>query len=226
VSSFDELRTGRVLGVDLNHGHLAACVLDAFGNPIGEPVTIEVVTAGLRASRRDGRVRAAITDLLDHAQQHNCSALVVENLNFADTRATGRETLGRGHRGKRLRRTVAGIPTARFRTRLTGMASRRGIAVIGVDPAYASRWVLNTGANPCNSRLPNRLPGTMPRRPRSADVASDWRSGDGRQDPATDSGPLRAHHRPGPLASRAPHAAGTVVLAHRHTHHEACRSTG
>jgi hypothetical protein len=49
VSSFDELRTGRVLGVDLNHGHLAACVLDAFGNPIGEPVTIEVVTAGLRA---------------------------------------------------------------------------------------------------------------------------------------------------------------------------------
>ncbi|MDT5182315.1 MAG: hypothetical protein QOI29_473 [Mycobacterium sp.] len=140
VSSFDELRTGRVLGVDLNHGHLAACVLDAFGNPIGEPVTIEVVTAGLRASRRDGRVRAAITDLLDHAQQHNCSALVVENLNFADTRATGRETLGRGHRGKRLRRTVAGIPTARFRTRLTGMASRRGIAVIGVDPADTSRW--------------------------------------------------------------------------------------
>ena len=138
--SLGELRTGRVLGVDLNDGHLAACVLDVSGNPIGEPVSIEVVTAGLRAARRDGRVRAAITDLLDHAQHHNCSALVIENLNFADTRATGRETLGRGHRGKRLRRTVSGIPTARFRTRLTGMASRRGIAVIGVDPAYTSRW--------------------------------------------------------------------------------------
>ena len=43
----DDLRAGRVLGVDLNDGHLAVCVLDASGNPIGEPSTIEVVTAGL-----------------------------------------------------------------------------------------------------------------------------------------------------------------------------------
>ena len=57
-----------MLGVDLNADHLAACVLDSSGNPLGEPVTIEVVTAGLAASRRDGRVRAAITALLDHAQ--------------------------------------------------------------------------------------------------------------------------------------------------------------
>ena len=111
-----------MLGVDLNADHVAACVLDASGNPIGEPVTIAVDTAGLRASRRDGRVRAAITELLDHAQQQNCSAIVVENLDFADARATGRETLGRGTRGKRVRRTVAGIPTAKFRTRLTAMA--------------------------------------------------------------------------------------------------------
>jgi IS605 OrfB family transposase len=94
----------------------------------------------LSASRRDGRVRAAITAVLDHAQQQNCAAIVVENLDFADARAVGRDTLGRGKRGKRLRRTIAGIPTARFRTRLTSMAARRGIAVIGVDPAYTSRW--------------------------------------------------------------------------------------
>ena len=136
----DELRAGRVLGVDLNDAHLAACVIDASGNPIGEPLSIDVVTAGLCASRRDGRVRAAITHLLDHADQHNCSAIVIENLDFADARAMGRETFGRGKRGKRLRRTVAGIPTARFRTWLIGMAARRGIAVIGVDAAYTSRW--------------------------------------------------------------------------------------
>ena len=59
-------------------------------------------------------------------------------------------------------------------------------------------------------------------------IASDhaWRSGDGRQDPATDSGPLRALHRPDLTLTRAPHMAGTAVPAHRHTHHEACRSTG
>jgi IS605 OrfB family transposase len=140
VPELDDVRAGPVLGVDLNADHLAACVLDSSGNPIGEPATIVVDTAGLRASRRDGRMRAAISALCDLAAQHNCSAIVVENLDFADARATGRETLGRGKRGKWLRRTIAGIPTAKFRARLTGMAARHGIAVIGVDPAYTSRW--------------------------------------------------------------------------------------
>jgi hypothetical protein len=136
----DELRRDRVCGVDLNDGHLAACVLDASGNPIGGPVSFDVVTAELRASHRDGRVRAAITVLLNHAEHQQCRTIVIENLDFADARAIGRETLGRGKRGKRLRRTIAGIPTGRFRARLIGMAARRGIAIIGVDAAYTSRW--------------------------------------------------------------------------------------
>jgi IS605 OrfB family transposase len=136
----DDARAGPLLGVDLNADHLACCLLDACGNPLGEPLTVAVDTAGLKASRRDGRVRAALSRLLDHADQHNCSAIAVENLDFTGARTAGRETLGRGKRGKRLRRTIAGIPTRRFRTRLTGMAARRGIAIIGVDPAYTSRW--------------------------------------------------------------------------------------
>jgi hypothetical protein len=146
--TLDVLQAGRVLAVDLNADHLACCVLDASGNPVGEPTTVEVLTAGLAASRRDGRVRAAITALLDHAHNTGCAAVVVENLDFADARATGRETLGCGRRGKRLRRTVAGIPTRRFRTRLTGMAAPRGIAVIGVDAAYTSKWGAQHWAKP------------------------------------------------------------------------------
>lgn len=140
LPDLEVLRAGRMLGVDLNADHLAACVLDSSGNPVGAPATIPVQTAGLRASRRDGRVRAAITTLLGIAELHQCTAVVVENLDFADARATGRETLGRGTRGKRMRRTVAGIPTRRFRCRLTAMAARRGVAVIGVDAAYTSMW--------------------------------------------------------------------------------------
>jgi IS605 OrfB family transposase len=135
-----ELRAGPVLGVDLNAGHLAVCVLDGSGNPLGEPHTIQLATAGLAASRRDGRLRAAITALLDYAQRQQCRAIVIENLDFADARATGRETLGRGRRGKRLRRTVAAIATRRFRERLIAMAARRGMAIIGVDAAYTSKW--------------------------------------------------------------------------------------
>jgi hypothetical protein len=138
--SMAQLRTGPVMGVDLNADHLACSVLDGSGNPVGEPMTIPVHTAGLAASRRDGRVRAAITALLDRAATAGCTAVVIEHLDFADARATGRETMGRGIRGKRFRRTVAGIPTAKFRSRLVAMAGRRGIAIIGVDPAYTSRW--------------------------------------------------------------------------------------
>jgi IS605 OrfB family transposase len=146
--SLDALRTGQVLGVDLNADHLACCVLDGSGNPVGAAFSIPVETAGLCASRRDGRVRAAITALLDRSAQHNCSAVVIENLDFADARATGRDTMGRGARRKRFRRAVAGIPTGKFRTRLTAMAARQGIAVIGVDPAYTSKWGAQHWATP------------------------------------------------------------------------------
>ncbi|NQW73643.1 MAG: hypothetical protein HQ453_13015, partial [Actinobacteria bacterium] len=138
--ALEELRSGRVLGVDLNADHLAACVLDSSGNPVGEPVTIALDVKKLRASHRDGRLRASITELLNVAELNDCGAIAVENLNFADSRATGRETMGRGRRGKKFRRTVADIPTAKFRDRLTAMATRRGIPIIGVDPAYTSKW--------------------------------------------------------------------------------------
>jgi hypothetical protein len=57
VPDLADLRAGPVLGVDVNAGHLAGWVLDAAGNPVGGPVSIEVITAGWVASRRDGRVR-------------------------------------------------------------------------------------------------------------------------------------------------------------------------
>lgn len=129
----------RLLAVDLNADHLAACVLDPHGNPVGRPVTIPMGLTG-PASRRDGRLRAAITAVASLAEEHGCTGIVIENLGFTDARTTGRETMGRGRRGKRFRRTVAGIPTARFRERLRGIAYHRGLVVISVDPAYTSRW--------------------------------------------------------------------------------------
>lgn len=129
----------RLLAVDLNAGHLAACVVDAHGNPVGEPVTVPTDLTG-PTSQRDGRLRAAITTLIDLARTNRCAGLAIENLGFDDARATGRESMGRGKRGKAFRRTVAGLPTARFRERLRGMAHHRGLVVIAVDPSYTSRW--------------------------------------------------------------------------------------
>jgi IS605 OrfB family transposase len=129
-----------VVGVDLNADHLAACRLDASGNPVGTPVSFPLELAGLPAGSRDGRLRAAITALLDFARDTGANAIAIEDLDFQDARSTGRETMGRGARGRRFRRTVHGIPTGKFRDRLVAMATNRGLSVVAVDPAYTSKW--------------------------------------------------------------------------------------
>jgi hypothetical protein len=78
----------------------------------------------------------------------------------------------------------------------------------------------STGETPFNNRLPTRSPGITSQRPRSADVDSDWPLGDGRQDPAADSGRVRAQHRPGPIIIEHHTTNGAVVWAHRNAHHD------
>jgi IS605 OrfB family transposase len=133
------LAAGPVVAMDLNDGHLAIRRLDGHGNPIGSPWRIDFGLTGTTA-RRDAQVRHAITRLIRYSLRYGTGTIAVEDLNFADARQTGRETMGRGQRGKRFRRTVAGIPTAVFRNRLTGQASRHGIRLLAVNPAYTSAW--------------------------------------------------------------------------------------
>ena len=136
----DVFASGPVVGVDLNDGHLAVRCLDAHGNPVGAAERIDIDLTG-SASRRDAQVRHAITQLLRYTARHRITAIAVEDLDFADARTTGRETMGRGQRGKRFRRTViSGIPTAVFRSRLTGMTAAAGIDLFAVNPAYSSIW--------------------------------------------------------------------------------------
>lgn len=130
---------GTVVAVDLNEGHLAVQRLDRHGNPVGRPERIEFEIAG-PATRRDAQVRHAVTRLIHTCLRHSIGTLVVEDLDFADARDTGRETMGRGQRGKRFRRTVAGIPTAVFRDRLAAMSRRHGLRLLAVNPAYTSAW--------------------------------------------------------------------------------------
>ena len=130
---------GPVVGVDLNEDHLAVRRLDEHGNPVARPERIDVDLSGSSA-RRDAQVRHAITRLIHYTRRHGIDTIAVEDLDFADARTTGRETMGRGRRGKRFRRTVAGFPTAAFRNRLTAQTSRHGIRLYAVNPAYTSAW--------------------------------------------------------------------------------------
>ena len=140
----DDLRHAPVLAADLNVGHLAAWVLDPSGNPVGQPRTIALVLAGQPAQTRDGRLRAAISELISVANSAGARAIAVEDLDFVEARIEGRERTGnrpgRGRAGRRFRAAVADIPTAQFRNRLAQMAVNAGLAVVAVDPAYTSRW--------------------------------------------------------------------------------------
>ncbi|MHB8555058.1 MAG: IS200/IS605 family accessory protein TnpB-related protein [Candidatus Dormibacteria bacterium] len=127
----------RILAVDHNHGFLAPALLDRAGNPVGRLSHIPLVTEDLSASIRDGHLRQAITDLLDLAEASGASSVTIEDLGFSEMRSVGRERYGSRHW---FRKVVSGMPTAKFRDRLVAMASRRGIAVVGVPAAYSSIW--------------------------------------------------------------------------------------
>jgi hypothetical protein len=118
-----------VVGVDLNADHLALRRLDVHGNPVGAPERIDIDCTGT-SSRRNAQVRHAITRLLHYAHRFDVDTIAIEDLNFTDARDIGRETMGRGQRGKSFRRTVSGIPTAVFRDRLTAQAHRHDISVL------------------------------------------------------------------------------------------------
>jgi hypothetical protein len=154
----EELHQHRTVAVDLNAGHLDSWVLDPSGNPIGEPATIALDLDGLPASTRNGRLRAAVAAIIRLAKVHGCRSITVENLDFADARQTGRETLGRGRRGKAFRRTVAGMPTRAFRALLVGMAANADLWWWRWIPAGPQRGASATGGRRSNSRRRPRSP--------------------------------------------------------------------
>jgi IS605 OrfB family transposase len=87
------------------------------------------------APTRDGRLRAAITTVLQYAKSTGAGAIAVEDLNFADDKT--REKFGRR---KTFRHLISGFPTAQFKDRVTAMARTQGLAVIAVDPRYTSKY--------------------------------------------------------------------------------------
>jgi IS605 OrfB family transposase len=156
--SLGELRQAPVVAVDLNAGHLAVAVITPDGNTLGAPHTVALDLAGLPATARDGRLRAAISGLITTAKDHRARTIVIENLDFTEARAEGRERAdnrpSRGRRGRAFRRAVSGIPTGKFRDRLVQMTHNAGLAVVAVDPAYTSRWGAQHWLVPLRARHP------------------------------------------------------------------------
>ena len=121
-----------MVAVDLNAGHLAVAVVAPDGNVAGVPFTVPLDLAGLPAATRDGRLRAAVSGLIATARQHGARAIVVEDLDFTEARAEGRERHGSRPvpREAGPRRSAArspASPTGKFRGRLVQMTANAGL---------------------------------------------------------------------------------------------------
>lgn len=101
VPDYEDAVKDGAIGVDLNAGHLSLWRLDVSGNPVGTPKDVLLDMDGHSTSTRDGHLRAAISETLRYARECGVQAIVVEDLGFDDARSIGRETMGRGQRGKR-----------------------------------------------------------------------------------------------------------------------------
>ncbi|MFE7273318.1 IS200/IS605 family accessory protein TnpB-related protein [Streptomyces sp. NPDC057623] len=134
VLPLEVLRASGVIGVDTNADHLAAWLLDEYGNPTGAPRRFDYDLTGT-ASHRDAQLRHALTRLLHWASQTGVQAIAIEDLDFTNSRT--REKYGRR---KWFRQLISDIPTGKLRARLLSMCAEASINVIAVDPAYTSRW--------------------------------------------------------------------------------------
>ncbi len=124
--SLAELRQQPSFALDLNADHLAGWVLDPSGNPVGAPATIPLALEGLPATTRDGRLRHAVAEAIRAATAAGCQSMVVENLDFADARHTGRERLGRAGAASGSAAPSTGSPPGRSATCWWGWPPTRG----------------------------------------------------------------------------------------------------
>jgi hypothetical protein len=126
----------RILAGDLNGGHVACCVVDRAGNPVGPPWDVPLALAGLPGSTRDGHLRDAISTIIRQARQAGCQAVICEFLDLDDARAASKEQ----YAVPRVRAAIGTLPTRKLRDRLVAMCARQGLAVVSVDPRQSSEW--------------------------------------------------------------------------------------
>ncbi len=134
--TLSQARESGVVGVDFNADHFAVRRLDPVGNPVGSAVRVRLDLHGGRAQVRDGRLREALSRVIDYAVLTGASAIAVEDLAFSDEEKS-RESYGRR---RSFRQLVSGFATAQVAERLPRMAARQRVAVIAVHPAYTSRY--------------------------------------------------------------------------------------
>ena len=190
-----------VVAVDVNAGHLDVAVIAADGNVVGTRSRSRWNWPGCRARPGTGGSAPPSPPSSPPRRSTAREAIVIEDLDFDEARAEGRERTGsrpsRGRRGRGIPAAVAGIPTAKFRDRLMQMTANAGLSRSRGRPGLHQPLGGRALARPA-ARAPPRATGHHA----AALVIGQTRTRPPGQDPRE-----REPHRPGGRGAASPGAA-------------------
>jgi IS605 OrfB family transposase len=119
------------LGVDFNADHVAATLVDRFGNPI-RSWTIPMVTYGLSTDQATDLTRKVAKELVEIAVEHNVP-ISGEDLDFARKKAQLS-----ADSGPRYARMLSSLAYSAFQRALASACARNSIHLKLVNPAFTS----------------------------------------------------------------------------------------
>ena len=130
-ASIKTLKHIGTIGVDLNANHVALVETDRFGNPI-EIKTIPLNTYGKSKGQTEAIIGEAVKAIVELAE-NTLKPIVIEDLDFSKKKSLLKETSSNRHA-----RMLSSFVYSKFRDFLESRASRHGIRVYKVNPAFTS----------------------------------------------------------------------------------------
>jgi len=119
------------IGIDLNANHIALVETDRFGNAV-ETQTIPLNTYGKSKGQTEALIGEAVKTIVEHSE-NTLKPVVIEDLDFSQKRSILRE-----NGSSRYARMLSSFVFSKFRDFLESRASRHGVRVYKVNPAFTS----------------------------------------------------------------------------------------
>jgi IS605 OrfB family transposase len=119
------------IGVDLNANHVALVETDRFGNPI-DIKTIPLNTYGKSKGQTEAIIGEAVKAIVERAEK-TLKPIVIEELDFSNKKSVLKENSSNSHA-----RMLSSFVYSKFRAFLESRASRSGVRVYKVNPAFTS----------------------------------------------------------------------------------------
>jgi len=119
------------IGVDLNANHIALVETDRFGNVI-DTQTVPLNTYGKSKGQSEAIIGEAVKTIVERSEK-TLKQIVIEDLDFSKKRSILRE-----NGSNRYARMLSSFVFSKFRDFLESRASRNGVRVYKVNPAFTS----------------------------------------------------------------------------------------